>query len=162
MNTRDKFGKVILELSEFSHKKKVGPLKIIRLPSDRSLPETVDIPSASIAYSKSIRGSIVTPPVLETPPPFIKEYKIFTTKNSLLALSPGQILTPKRICSNKNSVKRKVKFNFMKEFDDIREEKPKKKSKSSKPPSRSKKMESDDSDSSSSSSSSSNSSSGSS
>ena len=107
MNTRDKFGKVILELSEFSHKNKVGPLKIIRLPSDRSLPETVEIAaSPSIAYSKSIRGSIVTPPAIETPHPFIKEYKIFTTKNSLLALSPAQMLTPKRICSNKNSVKR--------------------------------------------------------
>ena len=41
LNKREVFGKAMLELSDCSNKKKVGPLRIIRLPSGRSVPKTI-------------------------------------------------------------------------------------------------------------------------
>lgn len=114
LNKKELFGKAMLDASDCTNKKKVGPLKIIRLPSDRSIPETVPLNQNSIVYSKSLRGSIRTPLDLELGSPKYhqsKEYKIFTAKHSLnnnLRISPA--LTPKGfrefgIRSNKNSRK---------------------------------------------------------
>ena len=52
-NLKNKFGKyywLSVSVSE-NHKKKVGPLRIIRLPSDRSIPA-----SRKLEFNKSIKG----------------------------------------------------------------------------------------------------------
>ncbi len=43
-NLNHRFGKALLELSDHSDNLLVGPLKIIRLPSKRSAPKTLNTP----------------------------------------------------------------------------------------------------------------------
>ena len=43
-NIEHRFGKALLELSDHSDNLLVGPLKIIRLPSKRSAPKTIQTP----------------------------------------------------------------------------------------------------------------------
>ena len=139
MNKKEGFGKAMLEMSDCTNKKKVGLLKIIRLPSDRSIPETIQIQNS---MHLSIRGSIKTPNDLEIGTPKYlasKEYKIFTAKHSLNNLRFSPALTPSGrfgLRSNKNS--RKHLYSPF-GLSEVKEKKPSKKSK----PPVSKKMESD-------------------
>ena len=141
LNKKDVFGKCILEQSDCSNKKKVGPLKIIRLPSERSIPETVEIAidmKSSMNLSK-FRGSIKSPLALDlvSPKNFEKEYKIFSTKHSLNKLRFSPAISPKRYghVTGKNS-RKLIKSPFI-----LAEVKEKSKKKLSRP--LSKKMESD-------------------
>lgn len=65
MNVKEKFGKGMWEISNYeSDRGLVGPLKIVRLPSGRSVPKTVNIIEKSVNFNsaiQSLRGSIKSP-----------------------------------------------------------------------------------------------------
>lgn len=88
-----RFGKALFDISDQSDNLLVGPLKIIRLPSDRSRPKTVvtkiqlqDTPLNRSGY-QSIKGSVPISPAIRDSDNFqfskIKLHKnLFSTKNT--------------------------------------------------------------------------------